>query len=58
MKVGQWTFCLTRRHDFSGIYVDYHKVFEGYLQEYLFDMCQMKTGLNFSELEILFREKI
>ena len=31
--VGQWNFCLKRKHGFSEIYDDYHIVLKAYLHE-------------------------
>ena len=52
MKVGQWIFCVKRKHDFSEAYDDYHIVFKGYFHEYIFDLFQTKTGVNLIELRL------
>ena len=51
-------FCLKRKHKFSETYDDYHIVFKGFLHDYLFDLCQIKTSVNFVEIENFFREKM
>ena len=49
ITAGNRIFCLKRKHDFSEIYEDYHKVSKGFLDEYSLDRLQLKTDVNFIE---------
>ena len=59
-KVGQWIFFVLNENMVSQKYVywqlhqhdNYHINLKGYLHDYILDIYQTKTGVNFNEIKI------